>query len=78
MKGMCNMRTLSLEKVVRNEWEIREDVATLMRAEEIKNDTSRMKDAQNYIRTQREAEYAVLKMKAAPSRKVNPATIGKL
>lgn len=64
----------------RDKWEIEDDVRTLERATEIRQDPERLRDAQNLIKEKRAREDAVLGIEvppAAPGRK-NPATIQKL
>lgn len=64
----------------RDKWEIEDDVRTLERAAEIRNDPERVRDAQNLIKEKRARQSEILGIPvppAAPGRK-NPATIQKL
>lgn len=71
---------MKVETRERDPWEIREDVRHLKEANAIKGDPNRLKDAQEYIRKDRQAEDSVLGLKSAPAvpGRQNPATIMKL
>lgn len=65
----------------RDEWEINEDVRTLERAQNIRRDPERLKDAQDQIRKTREAQRTILGMKPVVDEKPvyrNKATLGRL
>lgn len=70
----------TVTKKPRDEWEIRDDIRTLERAQEIRKDPNRLKDVQNMIRKTREAENSILNMKTSgtTTRYSNPATRGTL
>ena len=64
----------------RDRWEIEDDLRTLKRAEEIKKDPARIRDAQALLKEKRKTENSILGISApppTPGRK-NPATIMKL
>ena len=64
----------------RSKWEIEDDVRTLKRAAEIRNDPTRVRDAQNYILNERATEASILGLPTPPPMpgRSNPATIMKL
>ena len=64
----------------RDRWEIEDDLRTLKRAEEIKRDPERIRDAQALLKEQRRTENSILGIPTpppAPGRN-NPATIMQL
>lgn len=74
------MRCSSESKRPRDRWEIEDDLRTLKRAEEIKKDPERIRDAQALLKEQRSAENSILGITPpppTPGRK-NPATIMQL
>lgn len=74
------MRNCFDAKRPRDRWEIEDDLRTLKRAEEIKKDPERIRDAQALLREQRSAENSILGITPpppTPSRK-NPATVMQL
>ena len=74
------MRNCLEAKRPRDRWEIEDDLRTLKRAEEIKKDPERIRDAQALLREQRSAENSILGITpppATPGRR-NPATVMQL
>lgn len=68
------------EKQGRDRWEIEDDLRTLTRAEEIKKDPERLKDAQDLLKEKRAVENTILGTPVPtpnPGRK-NPATVGRI
>ena len=64
----------------RDRWEIEDDLRTLKRAEEIKKDPERIRDAQALLKEQRSAENSILGITPPPltPSRHNSATIMKL
>ena len=64
----------------RDRWEIEDDLRTLKRAEEIKKDPERIREAQALLREQRIAENSILGITPPPPTpgRSNPATIMQL
>lgn len=64
----------------RDRWEIEDDLRTLKRAEEIKKDPERIREAQALLREQRKAENSILGITPPPPTpgRNNPATIMQL
>lgn len=74
------MRCVSESKRPRDRWEIEDDLRTLKRAEEIKKDPERIRDAQALLKEQRSAENSILGITPPPPTpgRSNPATIMQL
>ena len=74
------MRPNFESKRPRDRWEIEDDLRTLKRAEEIKKDPARIRDAQALLKEQRSTENSILGYSAPPPApgRSNPATIMKL
>lgn len=74
------MRYGSELKRQRDQWEIEDDLRTLKRAEEIKKDPERIRDAQALLKKQRSTENSILGITPPPTTpgRRNPATIMKL
>ena len=70
---MCSKRP-------RDRWEIEDDLRTLKRAEEIKKDPERIRDAQTLLKEQRRTENSILGITPPPQTpsRHNPATIMQL
>ena len=74
------MRYNSDSKRPRDRWEIEDDLRTLKRAEEIKKDPERIREAQALLKEQRLAENSILGITPPPPTpgRSNPATIMQL
>ena len=59
------------KKPPRDKWDIEHDVRVLQESREIKNDPTRLRDAQNMIREKRRAENDILGMKPSGSTSPN-------
>lgn len=74
------MRHCSELRRPRDKWEIEDDLRILKRAEEIKKDPERIRDAQALLKEQRSAENSILGITPPPPTpgRHNPATVMKL
>ena len=74
------MRYCAESQRPRDRWEIEDDLRTLKRAEEIKKDPVRIRDAQALLKEQRSAENSILGITPPPKTpgRSNPATVMKL